>query len=71
VTVIGLILVAVGVIALLMRLEVISGAMWGFIWPIILIIIGVWLFSRWRIRRRWWCDWDFRDRGKDRPRRDE
>jgi len=72
VTVIGLILVAIGVIALLMRLGVISGAMWGYIWPVILIIIGLWFFTRWRWRRRWWwCDWDVRKRRRDRPGSDE
>jgi len=72
VTVIGLILVAIGVIALLMRMDVISGAMWGYIWPVILIIIGIWFFTRWRWLKRWgWCDWEPRDRRRNRLDRDE
>ena len=71
-TVIGLILVAIGVIALLMRSGLISGAMWGYVWPVILIILGVSFFIRWRWwRRRWWCDWDMGERKKDRSHREE
>lgn len=69
-TVIGLILVAIGIIALLARLDVISGAMWGYIWPSILIILGAWFLIRWRWKRRWW-DWDIRERKRDRSAGDE
>jgi hypothetical protein len=71
-TAIGLILVAIGVIALLARLGVISGAMWGYIWPVVLIIIGLWFFVRWRWwRRRWWCDWDVGGSKRDRSKKEE
>lgn len=44
---IGLILVAVGVIALLIKFDVLAGSIWGYAWPVILIILGlVFLFGR-------------------------
>ena len=46
---IGLILVAIGVISLLIKLDVLSGNLWGYLWPIILIGIGL----RFLIGRRW------------------
>ena len=64
----GLIIIAVGVIALLIKLDVLSGSVWNYTWPVILIIIGLSLFfGRVFCRRRWWwfgcCPpWD--DRGR-------
>ncbi len=56
---IGLVLVVVGVIALLIKLGVLTGSIWGYSWPIILIILGlVFLFGRGRrhgLWRRWCC----------------
>jgi len=64
--VLGLIIVAVGVIALLVKLDVLDGSVWGYTWPTILVIIGLSLiFSRFRRRRWWWfCGppWDDRDK---------
>ena len=46
---IGLILVAVGIIALLGALGIITGSYWSYFWPILLIIIGLaFLFGRGR-----------------------
>jgi hypothetical protein len=64
----GLILVAVGIIALLEKLNVINGNVWNYAWPVILVIIGLSIvFGRFR-RRRWmwwgWNPWDDRDRNK-------
>ncbi len=56
----GFILIAVGVIAILIKLGVLSGSMWGYIWPAVLIILGLsFLWGR-RRRRSWmwgkpWC----------------
>jgi hypothetical protein len=38
---IGLILVAVGIIALLGALGFITGSVWSYAWPVILIVIGI------------------------------
>ena len=51
--VIGLILVAIGVLALLMKLDIISGSLWGYVWPVILIIVGLNFLLGWRSRRMW------------------
>ena len=62
----GLVILAVGIIALLVKLDVLSGSIWDYTWPAILIIIGL-SFVMGRFRRRpwfWggWCppweDWD-------------
>jgi uncharacterized BrkB/YihY/UPF0761 family membrane protein len=63
----GLILVAIGIIALLIKADVLSGSVWNYAWPVILIILGLsFLFGRMFRRRRWWwfCGppWDDRDR---------
>jgi hypothetical protein len=64
--IIGLVLVAVGIIALLVQLDVLSGSVWNYTWPAILIILGLWfVFGRYRRRSsRWWGmrPWDDRDR---------
>ena len=62
----GLILIAVGVIALLEKLNVINGNVWNYTWPVILLIIGLsMVFGRFR-RRRWmwwgWNPWDDKDK---------
>ena len=62
----GLILVAVGVIAILVKTEVLSGSIWDYVWPTALVIIGLsFILGRFRRRPRWWCGWtpwDDRDR---------
>ncbi|MFH1015782.1 MAG: DUF5668 domain-containing protein [Chloroflexota bacterium] len=47
---IGLVLLAVGAIALLIQLGVLTGSTWSYFWPVLLIILGlVFLFRRsWR-----------------------
>jgi drug/metabolite transporter (DMT)-like permease len=66
----GLILLAVGIIALLVKLDVLSGSVWSYTWPAILIILGVYfIFGRrfWRHHPRRWFGWyppDDRDRDK-------
>ena len=62
----GLILIAVGVIALLEKLNVINGNVWNYTLPVILLIIGLsMVFGRFR-RRRWmwwgWNPWDDKDK---------
>ena len=63
----GLILVAIGIIALLVKLDVLSGSVWNYTWPVILIIIGLsFVFGR-MFRRHWWfwgSPWRHWDRGK-------
>ncbi len=51
---VGLVLIALGIIALLVKLGVLPGSIWGYAWPVILIILGlVLLFGR-RHRRGFW-----------------
>ena len=42
----GLILLITGVVFLLKNLGYISGAAWSIIWPVILIIFGLWILLR-------------------------
>jgi hypothetical protein len=67
----GLVLIAIGVIALLVLTGVLSGSVWAYAWPVILILLGLsFLFGRIRRRGRgrWmgWCcpPWDDRDTTK-------
>ncbi len=56
----GLILIAVGIIALLVKLDVLSGSVWSYTWPTVLIIIGLYfIFGRrfWRRYPRRWFRW--------------
>jgi hypothetical protein len=53
----GLILVAIGIIALLIKLDVLTGSIWSYVWPAILIVLGLsFLFGR-AFRRRPWRPW--------------
>ena len=56
---IAIILIAIGAVALLVKLGVITGSIWGFTWPVLLIVIGLsWLLGRFRHRHNhgWgWC----------------
>ncbi len=69
--IIGFILIAVGIIALLNRAGVIDNTIWSYTWPTILIILGLWFLDRWRRKRSWWGGWYPRERGRNRPERDE
>jgi len=69
--VVGSILIAVGIIALLSKLEVIGSSVWSYTWPVILIILGVSFLTRWRWSRRWWCGWNPAKRKRDHPASDE
>jgi len=69
--VIGLILIAVGTIALLSRLDIIEHSVWSYTWPTILIILGVWFLTRRLWKRNWWCGWDSGSRKRDRSLRDD
>lgn len=66
----GLILVAIGVIALLVKTNVLTGSVWDYVWPAALVIIGLsFLFGRFRRRRWWWGGWcpPWDDRDRDKP----
>lgn len=64
----GLILVAIGIIALLVKTGALTGSIWSYVWPAVLIVLGLsFLFGRTFRRRPWrWfgcCPpWDDRDR---------
>ena len=66
----GLILVAIGIIALLVKLDILTGSIWSYVWPAVLIILGLsFLFGRAFRSRPWrWfgccAPWDDRDRPK-------
>ncbi len=56
---IGLVVLAVGVIALLVKLNVLTGSIWDYTWPAILIIIGLsFILGRFRHRRWFWGGWN-------------
>ena len=57
---IGLILIAVGVFALLVQLGVLSGSLWSYVWPSIIIAFGLSLL--WGRRR--WHRWFYRGEDK-------
>lgn len=67
----GLILIAVGIIALLIKLDVLTGSIWNYTWPVILIILGLsFVFGRMFHRPRWWWGgWcpPWEDRNRDKP----
>ena len=46
------ILIAVGLIALAQRLGFISGSIWSYTWPVVLILLGLSMLRGWRARRR-------------------
>jgi hypothetical protein len=66
----GLILIAVGVIAILVKTGAVSGSIWDYTWPTILVIIGLSFFlGRFLGPRWWWFGW--RRHWHDRSRWDE
>jgi len=68
----GLILIAVGIIAILVKTDVVSGSIWDYTWPTILVIIGLSFFlGRFLGPRWWWFGWRHRWHDWDRPRRDD
>ncbi len=70
----GFIIIAVGVIALLVKMDVLSGSVWEYTWPTILVIIGLSFVLGRFFRRRWfWGGWGppwWHDRDRDRDRND-
>lgn len=50
----GLVLIAVGVLALLIVTGVLTGSAWSYIWPIILILLGLSILVGRGHRRRYW-----------------
>ena len=58
--VIGLILLAVGIIAILVKTGALAGSIWDYAWPAALVIIGLsFILGRFRRHRRhwWWGGW--------------
>ncbi len=67
----GLILIAVGIIAILVKTDVLTGSIWDYTWPTALVIIGLsFILGRFRRRRGWWWGgwgppwWNDRDKDK-------
>ncbi len=50
----GIALIIIGLVALGVKLDIIQGSVWGWVWPLLLIVAGLsFLFRR---RRGWfWC----------------
>ena len=69
--VVGLTLIAVGIIALLSKLGILGDSVWSYTWPVILIILGLSFLPHRRRITRWWCGWNPRERKGDHPARDE
>jgi len=58
--VVGAILIAVGILALLINLDVLSGSLWSYTWPAILIILGLsFIVGRFCRRGQGWRGWYF------------
>jgi hypothetical protein len=54
----GLALIVVGILALLIVTGVLTGAAWSYIWPILLILLGISILAgRGRHRRYWRGIW--------------
>jgi len=54
----GLILIAVGIIAILVKAGVVTGSIWDYVWPTALVIIGLSFFlGRFLGPRWWWFGW--------------
>ena len=65
----GAIVAAIGIIAILVKANVLSGSIWDYAWPVVLILIGlsILLGRIFRHRRWWWVygpPWDDRDKDK-------
>ena len=54
---IGLVLVAIGIIALLVKFGVLTGSIWSYVWPVILIVLGLGFLMGWRRRHGFWRHW--------------
>jgi hypothetical protein len=58
----GLILIAVGIFALLVALGVLDGSLWSYVWPSVLVALGLSIvfgrWCRWGWHRRHWQDND-------------
>ena len=53
----GLVLIAVGIMALLVATGVLPGSAWSYIWPVILILLGLSILMGRRRRRYWHRMW--------------
>lgn len=42
----GVVLIIIGIAFLLKNLGVISSSVWGFVWPALLIVLGIWFLLR-------------------------
>jgi hypothetical protein len=65
----GAIIAAVGIIAILVKTNILSGSIWDYTWPVVLVIIGLSIvLGRFLRSRRWWWmvrpPWDDRDKDK-------
>ncbi len=60
----GFLLIVAGIIALLVKLDVLTGSVWSYFWPSALIILGLSFFFRrafWSRPRHWFHWYDDRD----------
>jgi len=53
----GLVLIVVGIMALLVATGVLPGSAWSYIWPVILILLGLSILMGRRRRRYWHRMW--------------
>jgi hypothetical protein len=67
----GLIIIAVGVIALLVKTGALDGSIWDYTWPAILIIAGLsFILGRFNRRRWFWSNWGPPWDDRDKPRKE-
>lgn len=44
--ILGVILIILGVILLLEKLGVLTGQSWDYVWPILIVVLGVWIVAK-------------------------
>ncbi|MBI4330490.1 MAG: hypothetical protein HY673_04335 [Chloroflexi bacterium] len=64
--IIGIALLVIGLVALAVKLDIIQGSIWGWVWPLLLILAGLMFLAR---RRRWggWCCSSWREQDENKP----
>lgn len=64
----GIVLIIIGITFLLKNLGIISSGAWGFIWPALLIVLGLWFLLRGRSGFFFeeHLGWRLKDKNKDR-----
>ena len=52
----AMIITVIGFLLLLDKMEIISGEVWGYFWPILIVLIGVSMMYKRMLGEHHWCD---------------